>query len=338
MINQRIILIDTGSESNQIMMSDVGKMDNAIQLSDLYQINSHRIMKRIFQIHFGFILNKKYEIPLKSLWDKRCVLNQLLFDSNQEYYLILVNDVIRKLSNSYLKKINEMNKVHTFVLLLDSYDKIQPFFRRCINKVKSEKVYSFQKSDCVRYGFKYINTLYSKVELVKKENNFQTDIYFVGAEKGRMEEISKIFNFFFEKGFKCKFDVIVSNSSLMAYREKYPGINFQTKRIGYKYILKDIQSSKCILELCQEGQDGLTMRFYEAIFYNKCLFTNNNSALCHELYNKDYMKVFHSIEDIDVGKEFFDQKVDYHYNNQMSPVHLIEKIMADNELDGGFLI
>lgn len=36
----KFILIDTGSESNQIMMSDVGKMENGIQRSKTYETSS----------------------------------------------------------------------------------------------------------------------------------------------------------------------------------------------------------------------------------------------------------------------------------------------------------
>lgn len=332
-----IILIDTGSESNHMMMSDVGNMDNAIQISDLYQINNNIMLKRLFQLHYGFKLNKKYDVPFKSVWDKRCVLNWMLSDHEQEYYLIMVNDVIRKFSDRYLYKLNQMKNVHIYVLLLDSYQSIQPYFRRCVDKVRAEQVYSFQESDCFRYGFRYTNTLYSKIGMNNNKEGTPSDIYFIGAEKNRINDIVSMYRRFSNSGYNCKFIVITSKSRLETYKKKYPGIDFRTTRVGYREVLRDIQATRCILELCQEGQDGLTMRFYEAVFYNKYLITNNETARQHELYNDAFMLIFHSADGVDVEKLDLSKKVNYHYQNEMSPVHFVETILSENVGNRGFL-
>lgn len=334
MKDMRIILIDTGSDANRIMMSDVGKMNSALQISDLYHLDNHILLEKIFRIHFGFKLNSECNIPLKHVWDRRCVLNQLLIDEKQDYYLIFVNDVIRKFSDKYLKKLNSMKNVHTYVLLLDSYAYIQSYFRRCLDKVRPEHVYSFQNSDCVKHGYRYVNTLYSKVDENTLTYGTKADIYFVGAEKDRMVDIYNLYKMFSSFGYKCNFIVIIKPSKLSKYKIKYSGINFKTKRVNYLDILTDIKSSKCILELCQSGQDGLTMRFYEAIFYNKYLITNNASAQEHKLFNNNYMYVFDTMEDIENSILDISRKVDYYYQNEMSPVHLVNEIIQKNDYRG----
>lgn len=322
---KKVILVDTGSESNHMMMSDVGKMENGIQISDLYHLKSP-VLKFLFKAHLGFRLNQYFDMPLKGIWNSFCVLDDYLTDAGTEYYVILVNDVIRKISDSYLKKLYAMPNVHVYILLLDSYNKLQPYFRRCIDRFDRDKIYSFQKSDCLRYGYHYTNTIYSKIDIENRSNEY--DVYFVGAEKDRMEDIYNIYQYLENNQVKCRFVVIIDRKKLKKYKLQYPGIVFETKRIPYHIILEDISKTKCILELCQKGQDGLTMRFYEAVFYNKILLTNNHSSMEHTLYNNQYMSVFDSADDIDISMIKSDSHIDYQYQDEMSPIHFAEDIIS----------
>lgn len=337
MKDKKIILIDTGSESNHFMMSDVSKMKNAIQISEPYKIKS-TIMKLFFKLHFGFKLNKYFDFPFKSIWNKQCILEDILKKNDDEYYLILVNDVIRKFSDSYLHKLENMNNVHVYLLLLDAYDKIQPYFRRSVNKVRSEFIYSFQKSDCEKYGFQFTNTIYSMIDISNMTDGKKSDIYFIGAEKGRVKVIYEIYKKLTKIGLQCNFIVITSLKSINNRKNKYPGLDFRTQRIDYKEVLQGIYSTKCILELCLEGQDGLTMRFYEAIFYNKFLITNNITAYSHELFNPQYMITFNTVEDIDTQFLHLDTVVNYQYKYEMSPTHFVEHIINRSKSNRGFLV
>lgn len=332
--NSKIILIDTGSESNQIMMSDIGKLPNAVQISDVYKFRN-KIDNFLFRLHFGFKLNKYFDVPFKFIWDRKNVLNQLLIEDGCEYYLILTNDVIRKFSVRYLRKLNQMKDVHVYVVLLDSYDYLQPYFRRCVNRVQSDHVYSFQKSDCKKHGFHYVNTLYSCVDLSEYKTGVSSDVYFVGADKNRMKEVYNVYSRLSLMGFHCRFVVIIKPKNLVEYELKYKGIEFRTKRIGYKEILSDISSTKCILELCQQGQDGLTMRFYEALFYNKYLLTNNLSARNHPFFNSNYMMIFNDTEEI--VSFFKDDNIDYQYRGEMSPTLLVDHILNRRDKITGYL-
>jgi hypothetical protein len=325
MENRKIILIDTGSESNRFMMSDIAKMEDAIQISDVYQFDN-KMQRLLFKVHFGFKLNRYMDFPFKFLWDVKNVLENLITDDSVHYYVILTNDVIRKFSKTYIEKLKLKNNVDLYIVLLDAYNSLQPYFRRCIDRFNSEKIYSFQKSDCDKHGFKYTNTIYSRIPLDSNGAEIKSDIYFIGAEKGRIDTIYKCFRLLKEKGLRCNFFVIVSSVLLREYRKKYPGICFLDKRVEYTQILKDISETRCILELCQVGQDGLTMRFYEAVFYNKCLITNNITAKRHALYNEKFMQIFENVEEL---KDFqlYDGQVTYHYNDEMSPIHLVEEII-----------
>lgn len=324
-MNKKVIVIDTGSESNHLMMSDVSKLDCVTQISDVYNTNS-KFVKTLLRIHFGFKINNYFDFPFKDIWNRKCVLNKMLEDSTNEYYIVLVNDVIRKLSKRYIRKLMDLSRVHVYIVLLDAHEKIKPYFRRCVDRFPTEHIYSFQKSDCMKYGYIYTNTLYSRIALPSEEELF--DAYFVGEEKDRMDEIWQLFSKLSSQGISCHFDVI-TRKSIDIMKAKYPGITFIDHRISYKSILDNIAKSKCIVEICQQGQDGLTMRFYEAVFYNRRLITNNKTARENEFYDDRTMVIYTDPETIDIDESFFVGTVDYHYYNEMSPIHLIDRILEN---------
>lgn len=100
----------------------------------------------------------------------------------------------------------------------------------------------------------------------------------------------------------------------------------------YKDTLKDMASSNCILELVTPNQSATyTLRDYEAIIYNKKLLTNNKDIFKFPFYNKEYMKYFEDIEDVDFNWIKKDLEIDYKYDGRYSPEKLIEEISRINE-------
>lgn len=322
------ILIDTGSESNRTMMSDVGKMKNGIQITDVYSIKNP-LLHSFMKAHFSYSINCKVILPGKKIWDRFSVLNNLTIHKNKEYYVIVVNNAIHKCSIKTLNQMQKCENIHLISLLLDSFEKLPKNVQKMLKSTHFDLIYSFQKSDCEKYGFLFTNQIYSRAELPVYAQNPTNDVYFIGADKGRIEKIYEAYKYLTSNRFLCNFTVVVASERKEAYQKKYPGLNLVTNRIGYYEILSEIANCKCILELCQEGQDGLTMRFYEAVFYNRKLITNNTTALTHECYNPAYMNVINSILDINLDMLRNPNPVNYYYDDKMSPVHFVNKMVID---------
>ena len=91
-------------------------------------------------------------------------------------------------------------------------------------------------------------------------------------------------------------------------------------------------NSNCILELMNDNQAGNTLRFKEAVCYNKKLLTNNRAAFDSPYYDERYIRVFDDVSEID--PEWIAQKcaVDYCYGGEYSPQRLLEMIIG--QLDG----
>lgn len=330
--NVSFIMIDTGSQSNIIMMSDIRKLENSYQMSEIYHI-SNPLLKKLYKVHFSYRLNTKLNLPFKKIWNKYCVLDNMTKDPGTDYYIIFVNNSVQKTDAAYINQLSKKKNVHFILLLLDSYHDLSDNLKRQINAVSFENIFSFQKSDCDKYGFIYTNTIYSRAEDVKLNRSFTSDLYFLGADKGRMEQIFSLYQQAVSNDLVCDFTVVVPKGKANEYKKRYPGIKILSDRVDYLTILDGISQTRCILELCQKGQDGLTMRFYEAVFYNKKLLTNNVTALHHPMYNSKYMRLIVDDNTVDIGFLKNKETVDYQYHDEMSPVHFAEKILEVSRND-----
>ena len=86
--------------------------------------------------------------------------------------------------------------------------------------------------------------------------------------------------------------------------------------MDYKEVIDIVKQSNCILEVVQEGQNGITLRTMEAVCYGKKLLTNNKNIVKYPFYDSKYISVFEDIDDIcklivflsalfhDIGKPF----------------------------------
>jgi hypothetical protein len=99
------------------------------------------------------------------------------------------------------------------------------------------------------------------------------------------------------------------------------------KWVSYEKILSETISSNCILEILQNNQHGATLRYFEAVCYNKKLLTNNKDIIYYPFYNPKWMKVFTNISEIDIEWLRTNENIDYKYNGEFSPKILIDKIL-----------
>lgn len=147
-------------------------------------------------------------------------------------------------------------------------------------------------------------------------------VYFAGTnKKNRVETIQKIYTRFVSEQIKCKFRI-----TNVSYVEQYEEGIIYNEPINYERILEEIQECDSILEIVQPGQVGVTLRYYEAICYNKKLITNNQFVKTLPFYNPEYMYVFENPDEIDLDWVKRNIDIDYYYGDEFSPKRLLEDI------------
>lgn len=322
--NNFFYVVDSGSEANQYMFSDVKKLPNAFQTSNVFSI-SNPFLRLLNKVHFSTKINKIIDLPYKKIWDWAYIFNHLKLDDNTTYWLIITNWSICRFGKSYLEKISCKKNVRLVLIYLDPVSAIPEFYKKRISGLQFSLIYSFDESDCKKYGWVYTNELYSKNEFLLNDKP-SNDIYFIGLDKGRVTELKQVFDKFREAGLVCDFNIIAEKNTPLI---STTGFNIRSKRLSYKEVLAGISNSKCILEIVQNGQSGMTMRPYEALFYNKRLLTNNKYLEDMPFYNPKYMQIYSTIDEIDISAIMSPETVDYGYHNEYSPVSLLKHMPDD---------
>lgn len=126
---------------------------------------------------------------------------------------------------------------------------------------------------------------------------------------------------------KCHFIVTHAAEDEKQLRD---GVIYTNAFIPYIDMLNMTVNSNCVFDTQQEGYVGFSSRFLEAVMYNKRLITDNPSVLKSQFYNPKNIQYVDNIAKIDPKFVKQSSPVDYHYNAEFSPIHLVEQI--DREL------
>lgn len=200
----------------------------------------------------------------------------------KNYKKIIIFDSVYNVNlGKYLAK--RVNRKNIFVYSWNSaLDKKQEALLLCAKR--DFKVYSFDKCDCEKYNLEYASMVYSRnAVFVKQRLSYKYDVVFVGKDKGRVDYLHELFEVFSKKGLKCMFYILGTPI------KKYETDNFKfvEKYLSYSKNVELINSSKVILDIQQDGQDGLTIRIVESMFYGKKVITNKKNISDYDFYCKN---------------------------------------------------
>lgn len=183
-----------------------------------------------------------------------------------------------------------------------------------------DMVITFHSKEAKKYRFQWLMCPYSVRPL--KPCAIDTDVFYVGNAKDRLDTIHRIFLHLVKHGLRCKF--IVNNVEEDQKLQGYEGIEYN-RHVAYQEYLSMMAASKCILEVCQQN-DETTARLTESLAYDKLLLVNEPSCLDNKYYKEEWMQYYTSPESIDTDWIKAEKTVDYHYENDYSPIALLDLI------------
>lgn len=323
-MERRFYLIDNGLmiKSNWRDMIDDARVSVIKKYKDV-----HPFFSLIRKIHITPKINRIISLPWKDIWCDSVKAIKWEDGKNIEYYIIFEETAIYPISLKYLKKIKQKYNVHYILFYQDPW---QSYFsesaRNYQQYIKFDYIFTLNPADAQKYGLIYFNTPYS---MLSKNESIVTinDLYFVGVAKDRLNLILEVFECGRKSGIKMLFMIDRVTRSL----QKDDDMIIYNKRIPYSEVVEKAKASNCILEILAGGHSGSTLRYCEAVCYNKKLLTNNKNVVNLPFYNPDYIHVFEKPEDIDWNWVEEKIPVDYHYDGQFSPTYLIDRIIELEE-------
>ena len=319
----KLIFISPGGDVSNRMFAELYKLeqDNFTYI-DVPVILKNKLYGKIFRLYYK--IAQKIDLHLDFLFNRAGVINTIDFDNKEKNYIIMGNGCFNYYSARFLNKIKEKNNIGYIVYFIDPLSHLtSKKMRENIFSLNYDTLISFSKSDAEKLNGIYSTSFYSKLPVQKAEKQ-KAGVYFVGNNKGRLKILHEIYQQL-NNHVECKFKIF--NVEDKDQKEKNIIYN---SYLPYEEILKEIQEYNCILEINQSDQDGVTLRYYEAVVYNKKLITNNLMVKSMPYYDEKYMYVFERPEDINYNeliqwiKE--DVRVDYKYDGRFSPICLIKEI------------
>lgn len=150
---------------------------------------------------------------------------------------------------------------------------------------KLGKVYTFDPGDADRYDLSLTHQVYRDVtDHLTNQSSPDTDVYFVGQDKGRFHILMQWEQVIRQAGLSTHVHIVKDRNG--KYNQQALS-NLKTTGLSYEDNIRMIQRSRCLLEIVQKNQSGLTVRSLEAVFFGKKLITNNLSMKGNRLYHPD---------------------------------------------------
>ena len=328
----KIIFCQCGKDNKwyplgKYLFYDIQNDNRVIYLEGRFKESSCFLINLLRRIHFSRKINQIINLPLKDIW--KSSLETVPWEDECSYVVIFLEEP-NPIPIEKLMKIKRTHQVKYSLLLLNPFTnerqlKLKPYFDQAL----FDYIFTFDNADAVKYQFIYTDTFYSILQKIADYSNEKKkyDIYYVGGNKGRLNDLLSLYSAMQCENISSIYRITDVEYSDQQWKDKIIYNDF----IDYGESVKELKSCNCILELIASDQFGATLRYYEAVCYNKKLLTNNKNVVNLPFYNPDYIHVFEKPEDIDWNWVKERIPVDYHYDGRFSPTHLIDKIIELEE-------
>lgn len=209
---------------------------------------------------------------------------------------------------TFLKKVLGLNRDVEYIVIFDSIfwdnniDLIREMFPRSkliyfflnivekkhdIESVKkfSNRVFTFDREDSIRYELNY-HHFFSSITRDQNPVSKNIDVIFVGKNKKRQANLEECYTRFKDLGLATCFYVV--KDSIDEYSDVF---EMHSNNISIEKYNEYLLKSKCILEICQEGQTDCTIRAIEAVAGHQKIITNNSHIRSYDFYSSNNILV-----------------------------------------------
>lgn len=298
----------------RVSYSDLDGLANVKYISTPYEFRSP-VLKFLYRLHWSPTISRFINLPFKSIWNSGYFKNgfqdeiPICFIFFSPYCVYEKEGLVK-----YLRKKYPGAKMVCFFqdLLVLKKD-------LNINHIKNvfDLVISFDQAECKEHGLEYHQLVYSNFPVKESPEIPQSDVYFLGKAKNRLDEILKTYEHLKSKNLKCDFHLVGVNRENQVYPDE---INY-IQHMSYVENLQHIVATRWILEIMQQNGTGYTQRMCEAIAYNKKLLTNNMRITSAPFFKPQFISVFSDPCDIDalLLTDITGDVVDYAFKDQLSP-------------------
>lgn len=255
-----------------------------------------------FALHNAEPLNRYFELPFKRLWFNK-VVDESKLTKDDEIYFILYESFHMTYSREFIKHYKTKYKKAKFLFFFTN--PVGEYNQKRIGKIKDllDGIFSFNKDDVEKYGYTFSNA--EPFVLPKQEDlEPETDLFFVGANKGRLPILISLYERMAALGAVCDFWI----TEVAENEQKYADVIHYNQRLSYEDVLRHDAKTRCVVEILQGGKSYTSIRTLEALQYHKKILTMSDTVKEEKYYNPHFFQVFRDVEDISL--DFIREEID----------------------------
>ena len=298
------VFFSVSEDYHEPMFYGLNDLEN-VELRKSALPNKKRFAKKLLKLHYSNKLNKIIKLPFKKAWlPKMCKTN---FKNGKPTCYVFYGSKFIEPDSGIVKYIRKHYPDSKIVVMFCDLIRNNVSKRIDIIRDQIDLFSSYDIQDAKKNGIEYLEeTMYGRQLEVTKPVEFDSDLFFLGYSKGRLELLLKLCQYLQERGVKCDFRIVAVPKEQQVQMD---GVTYLDKPMKYLDYIRDAQKTRCLLEMPQVNSVDITMRTVEAIAYKRKLLTNATHIVNSEYYVPAQMKTFEALEDIDV--EFLKTPNDY---------------------------
>lgn len=318
------VIFDTDGEYYSVALYDLADKKN-VKIKKNCMESKKRYVNLLYRLHTNGRLNSLIRLPFQSFWNKYIYTDEFeekkpicfIFSARYSFFSnVGYCEYLRSNFQSCKIVMHFRDTIKHAQITYPGFD-INYFKRSC------DLILSANTQDVKKYNLTYFTSFGSIVPVKKAPNVPISDVVFIGAAKDRLEKILRAFEIFSDNGLKCDFYLTGVPLKMQRYSNY---ITYANKPIPYSEMLFRTVNSSCIFEATQKCSTGFTSRYFEALFYNKKLISDNQMIKTTKFYNEDFIQLYKEPDDIDVSFIRKSTSVNYGYKNEYSPERMLDLI------------
>lgn len=165
---------------------------------------------------------------------------------------------------------------------------------------KDIRIWTYDDYDARKYGIKLLENYWIREMIFRRKQSVEFDVFFVGKDKGRGENLLKLEKMLNEMGLKTKF--IITKDGKFSKNKAY-----YEPSISYEQVIDFDTRSRAILNMTMEHQKGITMRDMESVAIGVKLITTNKNIVNKDLYHKNNVFIL-GVDEIDSLPNFLESE------------------------------
>ena len=211
----------------------------------------------------------RFKLPKTSIWYNKAT-------KNIEQEIVIVKDpLITADFICYLRQYNPNCKI-----IFDYDNRVaRSLDPESIRKYVDE-IWSYDEDDCTKYGLRKKGHAYLDVYQTRPNPERKYDVFYVGRDKGRLDQIHDLEEKLQAQGLRTYFYICADREYLTWKKKEYRHF------LPYEGYLELLKESRAILNIVPEGQRSITQREMEAVFDGVKCITNTKGILDFELYDR----------------------------------------------------